>query len=53
MKRLIQEHQVAVIPGKTFRMEDGCYLRVADGALQQDTAKAGIERLVKGLQMIL
>jgi aspartate/methionine/tyrosine aminotransferase len=53
VKRLIQEHQVAVIPGRTFGMEDGCYLRLADGALQQDTAKAGIERLVKGLQMIL
>lgn len=53
VKRLIQEHKVAVIPGKTFGMEDGCYLRVAYGALQQDTAKAGIERLVKGLQIIL
>ncbi|MBD2296392.1 pyridoxal phosphate-dependent aminotransferase [Anabaena sphaerica FACHB-251] len=53
VKRLIQEHQVAVIPGTTFGMEDGCYLRVAYGALQQDTAKAGIERLVKGLQIIL
>ncbi|WP_413174762.1 pyridoxal phosphate-dependent aminotransferase [Anabaena azotica] len=53
VKRLIQEHQVAVIPGKTFGMENGCYLRVAYGALQQDTAKAGIERLVKGLQIIL
>mgnify|MGYP000223363254 FL=1 len=51
VKRLIQEHQVAVIPGKTFGMEDGFYLRVAYGALQQqDTTKAGIERLVKGLQ---
>jgi hypothetical protein len=34
-------------------MEDGCYLRVAYGALQADTAKAGIERLVKGLQSIV
>ncbi|BAY25798.1 aminotransferase class I and II [Calothrix sp. NIES-2100] len=53
VKRLIQEHQVAVIPGTTFGMEDGCYLRVAYGALQQQTAKEGIERLVQGLQTIL
>ena len=51
--RLIQEHQVAVIPGTTFGMNDGCYLRVAYGALQQQTATAGIERLVRGLQTIL
>jgi aspartate/methionine/tyrosine aminotransferase len=53
VKRLIQEHKVAVIPGTTFGIEDGCYLRVAYGALKQETAKAGIERLVKGLQIIL
>ncbi|BAY13640.1 pyridoxal phosphate-dependent aminotransferase [Calothrix sp. NIES-2098] len=53
VKRLIKEHQVAVIPGTTFGMEDRCYLRVAYGALQQETAKAGIERLVQGLQKIL
>ncbi len=51
--RLIREHQVAVIPGDTFGMDDGCYLRVAYGALQPQTAKQGIERLVKGLQAIL
>jgi aspartate/methionine/tyrosine aminotransferase len=50
--KLIQEHQVAVIPGTTFGMEDGCYLRVAYGALQQETAKEGIERLIKGLKRI-
>ncbi|MBK1985986.1 pyridoxal phosphate-dependent aminotransferase [Sphaerospermopsis aphanizomenoides BCCUSP55] len=53
VKKLIQEYKVAVIPGTTSGMEEGCYLRVAYGALQQDTAKAGIERLVKGLQLIL
>ena len=51
--KLIQEHKIAVIPGTTFGMEDGCYLRVAYGALPADTAKAGIERLVKGLQSIV
>jgi aspartate/methionine/tyrosine aminotransferase len=53
VKRLIQEHQVAVIPGTTFGMNDGCYLRVAYGALQKETAQEGIERLVKGLQTIV
>ena len=53
VKKLIQEYKIAVIPGTTFGMEDGCYLRVAYGALQGDTAKAGIERLVKGLQSIV
>ncbi|MEH1832950.1 MAG: pyridoxal phosphate-dependent aminotransferase [Nostoc sp.] len=53
VKRLIQEHKVAVIPGTTFGMDDGCYLRVAYGALQKETVKKGIERLVQGLETIL
>jgi aspartate/methionine/tyrosine aminotransferase len=53
VKRLIQEYKVAVIPGTTFGMKDGCYLRVAYGALQKDTAKEGMDRLVQGLQTIL
>jgi aspartate/methionine/tyrosine aminotransferase len=52
-ERLIREHRVAVIPGTTFGMDDGCYLRLAYGALQQDTAAEGIERLVQGLKSIL
>lgn len=53
VKRLIQEHKVAVIPGTTFGIEEGCYLRVAYGALKEETATTGIERLVKGLKIIL
>ncbi|MCC5603761.1 pyridoxal phosphate-dependent aminotransferase [Nostoc favosum] len=53
VKRLIQEHKVAVIPGTTFGMDDGCYLRVAYGALQKETAKEGIQRLVQGLETIV
>jgi len=52
-ERLIREHQVAVMPGTTFGMDDGCYLRVAYGALQKETVAEGIERLVQGLQTIL
>ncbi|MDZ8264187.1 pyridoxal phosphate-dependent aminotransferase [Nostoc sp. ChiQUE01b] len=53
VKRLIQEHKVAVIPGTTFGMDDGCYLRVAYGALQKETVKEGMERLVQGLETIV
>ena len=53
VERLIREHGVAVIPGTTFGMEDECYLRVAYGALQKETAAEGIGRFVKGLQTIL
>jgi hypothetical protein len=34
-------------------MTDGCYFRVAFGALQKDTVAEGIGRLVRGLQDIL
>ena len=51
--RLIEEYNVAVIPGMTFGMEDKCYLRIAYGALHKDTATEGISRLVKGLKQIL
>lgn len=50
---LIREHGVAVMPGMTFGMDQGCYLRVAYGALKKDTAAAGIGRLVEGLKAIL
>lgn len=53
VERLIREHRIAVIPGTTFGLENGCYLRVAYGALHSTTAVAGIGRLVKGLQGIL
>jgi aspartate/methionine/tyrosine aminotransferase len=53
VERLIREHQVAVIPGSAFGIQDGCYLRVAYGALQQDTASKGVDRLIQGLKTIL
>ncbi len=52
-ERLIREHGVAVIPGVAFGLEQGCYLRVAYGALDETTAAEGVRRLVKGLQAIL
>jgi aspartate/methionine/tyrosine aminotransferase len=52
-ERLIRDHQVAVIPGTAFGMTDGCYFRVAYGALQKDTVKEGIGRLVRGLRALV
>lgn len=53
VERLIQEHQVAVIPGMTFGMEQGCYLRVAYGSLQPETVTEGMGRLVQGLRAMV
>jgi aspartate/methionine/tyrosine aminotransferase len=52
-ERLIREHKVAVIPGTAFGMEQGCYFRVAYGALQKASVTEGIGRLVEGLRRIL
>lgn len=52
VKQLINQYHVAVLPGTTFGMNQGCYLRVAYGALQKETAKEGIERLVNGLNQL-
>jgi aspartate/methionine/tyrosine aminotransferase len=52
-ERLIREHKVAVIPGTPFGLTDGCYLRVAYGALQKETVAEGIGRLVTGLRAIV
>lgn len=57
VEKLVKEHRVAAIPGSAFGMpdggEDGCYLRVAYGALQRETVEEGIGRLVKGIRTIL
>jgi aspartate/methionine/tyrosine aminotransferase len=52
VEKLVREYGVAAIPGTTFGMDSGCYLRVAYGALEKETAKEGIGRLVRGLQKI-
>lgn len=52
-ERLIREHKVAVTPGPAFGMTDGCYFRVAYGALQNATVTEGIGRLVAGLRAII
>ncbi|MGZ8975421.1 pyridoxal phosphate-dependent aminotransferase [Methylomagnum sp.] len=52
-QRLIREYQVAAIPGNAFGLEDGCYLRIAYGALEPETAAAGMGRLVTGLRRMV
>jgi aspartate/methionine/tyrosine aminotransferase len=53
VERLIREYGVAVIPGHTFGMADGCYLRVAYAALEPSIANQGISRLIQGLKAIV
>ena len=52
-ERLVREHKVAVIPGETFGVTRGCWLRIAYGSLREKTAVEGIDRLVTGLRAIL
>ena len=44
---------MAVIPGHAFGVTNGCYFRVAYGALQKATVAEGIGRLVNGLRVLL
>jgi len=50
--RLIQDHGVAVIPGDTFGMEHGTYLRIAYGALQPSTLDKAMDRLIIGMEKL-
>lgn len=52
-EKLIQSHRIAVMPGSAFGMDNGCYLRIAYGALQRSTVEEGIGRLVGGLRDIV
>ena len=53
VQSLIKRHRIAVIPGETFGLNEGCYLRVAYGALDRKQSEIAAERLVKGLQEII
>ena len=53
VERLVREFGVAVIPGTAFGLDQGCYLRVAYGALEKGTAAEGIGRLARGLKSII
>ena len=53
VERLVPEYRVAAIPGEAFGLDEGCYLRIAFGALRRDTVAQGMDRLVEGLGEIL
>jgi aspartate/methionine/tyrosine aminotransferase len=53
VERLVREHGVAAIPGDAFGMDNGCYLRIAYGALEKETVAEGVGRLTRGIKSIL
>lgn len=53
VERLIREHRIAVMPGSAFGMDDGCFLRISYGALDEATLEEGMSRLVSGLNTIV
>ena len=53
VKRLIREFGIAVMPGSAFGMQEGCYLRISYGALDQSTVEEGMQRLINGLNAII
>lgn len=52
VEKLVRDYRVAVIPGITFGMNKGCYLRISYGALQKQSALEGIRRLTNGFTEI-
>jgi aspartate/methionine/tyrosine aminotransferase len=52
-ENLIREHRIAVIPGMAFGVNEGCYLRIAYGALTPSSAAEGLTRLVSGMRALL
>ena len=53
VKRLIREFKIAVMPGSAFGMQEGCYLRISYGSLDQSTVEEGMQRLINGLNAII
>lgn len=53
VERLVRDFGVAVIPGTTFGLNEGCYLRVSYGALTEESVTEGVRRLARGLKSIL
>ena len=52
-KYLIQQHQVAVLPGNTFGITDQCSIRVSYGAQNIEQLTEAMERLHSGLSQII
>jgi aspartate/methionine/tyrosine aminotransferase len=52
VKALINNYQVAAIPGCAFGLHDGCYLRLSYGMLDEERAEVAMLRLVKGIKKL-
>lgn len=52
VKTLIDNYQVAAIPGCAFGLHDGCYLRVSYGMLDEVRARVAMQRLAAGIKAI-
>jgi aspartate/methionine/tyrosine aminotransferase len=50
---LVRDFRVAMIPGNTFGIKDGCYLRISYGALEKPTVAEGISRFVRGINELV
>jgi aspartate/methionine/tyrosine aminotransferase len=53
IQRLIEDYQVAVVPGQAFGVSDRCSLRVSYGALRTRDVLNGMGRLVDGLGQLI
>ena len=53
VKDLINHFKVAVLPGSAFGIRNACYIRIAYGALNTESAVEGIKRLLEGLKTII
>ena len=53
VEALVRDFRVAVMPGSTFGIHDGCCLRVSYGAVEKPTVADGITRLVRGLRKLV
>jgi aspartate/methionine/tyrosine aminotransferase len=51
-EQLVRDHRVAVIPGTAFGFQQGCFVRLAYGALDRQTATEAVGRFLNGLKTI-
>ncbi len=51
-RALIENHQVAVLPGSTFGIHDRCTLRISFGGIAGDSLSEALQRLKGGLESI-
>lgn len=52
VERLVRDFGVAAIPGETFGLSSGCFLRISYGALEEESVAEAIDRLVRGVRTL-